>query len=347
MSPEDRQARARRVMTPEEGDQTDRLARGEQVPGGPGACTGCHHGEVWHRKAGTRNGCEKCNCRKFSSTRRRPPTGPTTEQEGPEVKTMTTMHVAGSTAEEVEESYEEAVAHHTPAGADHPSRGAMNRLGRERTEALEALPPRRFGELTPDEQRAATAEALRQLEEEIASPEFAAAMDEADRRLAASAACPGGGEAHDEHMRINGECPWCAAATDPAPKPAKSARGARRQADATQAAGSATRMRRAAAEDHVTALLAAAADEEPYVRAMRLRKEAGNRRTGETCPIADADLTEWVRSLLAAHPDYTTGQAWKVARWCDRFQVTRARFGKAWKEATGADPGWLNRRPRS
>jgi Protein of unknown function (DUF3631) len=50
-------------MTPEEGAITDRLARGEAVPGGPGACgrDGCWHQQLWHDRTSTKP-CRKCGC---------------------------------------------------------------------------------------------------------------------------------------------------------------------------------------------------------------------------------------------------------------------------------------------
>lgn len=44
---------------------TDLLARGEAVPGGPGACTECHHGKVWHRPKTRNRPCERCACPAF------------------------------------------------------------------------------------------------------------------------------------------------------------------------------------------------------------------------------------------------------------------------------------------
>lgn len=49
-----------------EGEQTDRLARGEAVPGGPGACSSCHHAKVWHNRANRVHECERCNCGRFA-----------------------------------------------------------------------------------------------------------------------------------------------------------------------------------------------------------------------------------------------------------------------------------------
>lgn len=51
------------TMTAAEGAATDRLARGEAVPGGPGACAGpsCAHGRPWHSRHGKRR-CERCPC---------------------------------------------------------------------------------------------------------------------------------------------------------------------------------------------------------------------------------------------------------------------------------------------
>jgi len=74
--------------TPEalaDGALLDRLARGEAVPGGPGACAnpiGCHHAKVWHTpKTGTQP-CEighrpvtqhltACGCRDYQRTNTR------------------------------------------------------------------------------------------------------------------------------------------------------------------------------------------------------------------------------------------------------------------------------------
>lgn len=60
-------------MTPEDGEVCDRLARGEAVPGGPGACTreGCGHLTLWHRKGSgypnyKRQPCEKCRCPRWT-----------------------------------------------------------------------------------------------------------------------------------------------------------------------------------------------------------------------------------------------------------------------------------------
>lgn len=63
-------------MTPEEAAVTDRLAHGEPVPGGPGACARCHHAEVWHTPKTTNRPCEighravtahldACGCRAY------------------------------------------------------------------------------------------------------------------------------------------------------------------------------------------------------------------------------------------------------------------------------------------
>lgn len=51
-------------MTPAEGELTDRIARGEAVEGGPGACTrpGCAHGRVWHSSSNRQHPCERCEC---------------------------------------------------------------------------------------------------------------------------------------------------------------------------------------------------------------------------------------------------------------------------------------------
>ena len=54
------------MMTEEEGILTDRLARGEAVPGGPGACDrdGCAHLTLWHGEHGRYNKrpCRQCGC---------------------------------------------------------------------------------------------------------------------------------------------------------------------------------------------------------------------------------------------------------------------------------------------
>jgi hypothetical protein len=54
-------------VTPAEGEATDRLARGEAVPGGPGACArpGCGHAKVWLAHLNRRHPCERCGCRGF------------------------------------------------------------------------------------------------------------------------------------------------------------------------------------------------------------------------------------------------------------------------------------------
>ena len=48
-------------MTPAEGAATDRLAHGQAVPGGPGACT-CHHAKVWHTPKTSTRPCEVNGC---------------------------------------------------------------------------------------------------------------------------------------------------------------------------------------------------------------------------------------------------------------------------------------------
>lgn len=53
-------------MTPEQGELTDRLARGESVPNGPGSCI-CMHAKVWHKPRTRLRACELCNCRSFAS----------------------------------------------------------------------------------------------------------------------------------------------------------------------------------------------------------------------------------------------------------------------------------------
>jgi hypothetical protein len=48
----------------------DRLARGESVPGGPGACAACGHLTLWHGNGRTRyraKPCQKCDCRAFTA----------------------------------------------------------------------------------------------------------------------------------------------------------------------------------------------------------------------------------------------------------------------------------------
>jgi len=53
-------------MTDEEGILQDRLARGEAVPGGPGACDrdGCAHLTMWHGEHGRyrKRPCRQCDC---------------------------------------------------------------------------------------------------------------------------------------------------------------------------------------------------------------------------------------------------------------------------------------------
>jgi hypothetical protein len=47
----------------------DALARGESVPGGPGACATCGHLTLWHGTHGRyRNKpCQRCDCRAFTA----------------------------------------------------------------------------------------------------------------------------------------------------------------------------------------------------------------------------------------------------------------------------------------
>src|SRR5260370_29254641 len=58
--------RSRRMMTDQEGILHDRLARGEAVPGGPGACDrdGCAHLTLWHGERGRyrKRPCRQCSC---------------------------------------------------------------------------------------------------------------------------------------------------------------------------------------------------------------------------------------------------------------------------------------------
>lgn len=54
-------------MTPAEGAATDRLAHGEAVPGGPGACGTCHHAKVWHSHTNRNHPCERCDCASFTA----------------------------------------------------------------------------------------------------------------------------------------------------------------------------------------------------------------------------------------------------------------------------------------
>ena len=54
------------MMTPAEGAATDRLAHGEAVPGGPGACGRCHHAKVWHSATNRTHPCELCECPSFA-----------------------------------------------------------------------------------------------------------------------------------------------------------------------------------------------------------------------------------------------------------------------------------------
>lgn len=63
-------------ITAAEGAILDRLAHGEPVPGGPGACAHCHHALVWHTPKTTTQPCEighrpvtahmpACGCRAY------------------------------------------------------------------------------------------------------------------------------------------------------------------------------------------------------------------------------------------------------------------------------------------
>ena len=50
-------------------NDADRLARGESVPGGPGACGTCGHLTLWHMNGQRRyrgKPCLKCDCRAFT-----------------------------------------------------------------------------------------------------------------------------------------------------------------------------------------------------------------------------------------------------------------------------------------
>jgi len=52
-------------------DVTERLSRGESVPGALGACHSCGHLTLWHRKARSSRGylgqpCQKCDCPAFT-----------------------------------------------------------------------------------------------------------------------------------------------------------------------------------------------------------------------------------------------------------------------------------------
>jgi hypothetical protein len=63
------------TMTGEEGEATDRLARGESVPGGPGACArpGCGHAKVHHNAGNRVRECERCDCPGFLEASPEPP----------------------------------------------------------------------------------------------------------------------------------------------------------------------------------------------------------------------------------------------------------------------------------
>ena len=54
-------------ITAGEGEATDRLARGESLPGGPGACArpGCGHAKVHHNARNRVGECERCDCPAF------------------------------------------------------------------------------------------------------------------------------------------------------------------------------------------------------------------------------------------------------------------------------------------
>ena len=59
-------------------DVTERLSRGESVPGAPGACATCGHLTLWHRKARSSRGylgqpCQKCDCTAFTVPGADPP----------------------------------------------------------------------------------------------------------------------------------------------------------------------------------------------------------------------------------------------------------------------------------
>lgn len=63
-------------MTPFEGILTDRVARGESVPGHPSTCTSapltCWHGKIWHKGRSGRLGLcqvDGCQCLMFVSQR--------------------------------------------------------------------------------------------------------------------------------------------------------------------------------------------------------------------------------------------------------------------------------------
>jgi hypothetical protein len=49
---------------------TDRLAAGESVPGGPGACHRCGHAKVWHNLRNRTRECEQCQCARYEESAR-------------------------------------------------------------------------------------------------------------------------------------------------------------------------------------------------------------------------------------------------------------------------------------
>jgi hypothetical protein len=57
-------------LTPEQGADLDRIARGEAVPGHRSACAseGCAHGRIWHSHTNRNQPCERpgCPCSSFS-----------------------------------------------------------------------------------------------------------------------------------------------------------------------------------------------------------------------------------------------------------------------------------------
>jgi DNA-binding transcriptional ArsR family regulator len=57
-------AQAGNDRLPQDGEATDRLAKGESVPGGPGACArnGCGHAKVHHNLRNRVRQCERCGC---------------------------------------------------------------------------------------------------------------------------------------------------------------------------------------------------------------------------------------------------------------------------------------------
>lgn len=52
--------------------QTDALAHGQAVPGGPGACADCHHAKVWHSVTNRRHPCERCGCQRYAEQAAKP-----------------------------------------------------------------------------------------------------------------------------------------------------------------------------------------------------------------------------------------------------------------------------------